>query len=732
MPNSKQLLGRLRHQQRQVVEGFLWTLFAIVALSVVINAVLLGSEFVEPVVIGTNVGLLLIVAGTIALNNSGRMRLAVSVAGGLVLLTATLPPLVNGLNESGIALMLFFIPVILSGLLLDRLALGLTTGWSLAVALASPLIHGSPLGIGTSGPTEPAWLNALQFGLVLVVVAFLLDRFGLRFQAAMRSAVIEQSMAETRLLEEKGFSDAIIESLPGIFFLRDSSGRFVRWNGHFRRLTGYTDDELRSLDPLGLYDDEQKQVASSYIRKVFDTGSGAADLRITARSGLQHPYFISATRVELEGQTYLVASGVDRSDIDRAQAHIDTLNQALQERVERLTALREIDRAIIGSLDIDLTLGVMLDQVTTKLRVVAARILLFDGTEQVLRFGASKGLLSAGMRGLRARLGEGPSGTVARDRETLVIEGADEVWRSFQSLQRSGQEGFVAYVGVPLVAKGHLQGVLEVFDDDPLPDSDDWHDFLDALAVQAAIALSNARLFDELERSNIELRLAYDTTIEGWSRALDLKDEETEGHSRRVTELAVQLAARLGLKGEELVHVRRGALLHDIGKMGVPDRILLKPGKLDDEEWEVMKRHTTLAHELLSGIRFLRPALAIPHSHHERWDGTGYPLGLRGTDIPIAARLFAVVDVYDALTSDRPYRQAWTQDRAVGYLQQESGSHFDPEVVSEFLDMLDERGSGLAGGGTRPRHENAARARDEDAARARPGDASRDPFKTSS
>ncbi len=694
----------MREQQRQVVKGFLWTLFAIVAVSVVLNAVLLGSEFVAPVTLATNLGLLLIVAGSIALNNNGRMRLAVGVSGGLVMVTASLPPLVVGLDTGGIAVVLFFIPVILAGLVISRSALMFTSGWALVVALISPVIHGIPLGVGGSAPTHQAWLVALQFSLVLVVVTLLLDRFGVRFQRSMREAFAEQAAAEAQLLDEKGFSDAIIESLPGVFFVRDGSGRYLRWNRRFQQVSGFSDEELGALDPLGLFDDEIKPQVRGYIRKVFEEGSAAADLMITSATGERRPYFLSATRFNQGGQQYLVGTGVDRTELDRARAHIDTLNLALQERVERLTALREIDRAIIGSLDIDLTLGVMLDQVTTKLHVSAARILLFDDTEQVLRFGASKGLPSSGMRSFRARLGEGPGGTVARDREKLVIEGAANVQHTFQGLHGSADNAIVSYVGVALVAKGQLQGVLEVFHDEPLPEGDDWHDFLDALAVQAAIALSNAKLFEDLERSNIELRLAYDTTIEGWSRALDLKDEETEGHSRRVTELAVQLAARLGLKGEELVHVRRGALLHDIGKMGVPDKILLKPGKLDPDEWEVMKRHTTLAYELLNGIRFLRPALAIPHSHHERWDGTGYPLGLKGRDIPIAARLFAVVDVYDALTSDRPYRQAWPQERALTYVKEQSGTHFDPGVVQVFLEMLEERRSERSGGGASRTH----------------------------
>ena len=158
-----------------------------------------------------------------------------------------------------------------------------------------------------------------------------------------------------------------------------------------------------------------------------------------------------------------------------------------------------------------------------------------------------------------------------------------------------------------------------------------------------------------------------------------------------MTDLSVQLAARLGLGGDQLVQVRRGALLHDIGKMGVPDHILLKPGSLDPDEWEVMKRHTTFAYDLLSSIPFLRPALDIPYAHHERWDGNGYPRGLRGEEIPLAARLFSVVDVYDALTSERPYREAWTEDEALAHIEEGAGSQFDPQVVEAFLEMITER-----------------------------------------
>ncbi len=218
----------------------------------------------------------------------------------------------------------------------------------------------------------------------------------------------------------------------------------------------------------------------------------------------------------------------------------------------------------------------------------------------------------------------------------------------------------------------------------------EWTDFLEAPAGQAALAIDNSTLFESLQRSHMELSLAYETTLEGWSAALDLRDKETEGHTQRVTNLTMQLAEQMGLKDKELMQIRRGALLHDIGKMGVPDRILLKPDTLTDEEWEIMRRHPAYAYELLSRIEYLRPALGIPYCHHEKWNGTGYPQGLKGEEIPLDARIFAVVDVYDAITSDRPYRPAWTKERALKYLRALSGIDFDPQVVEAFLKMLDQ------------------------------------------
>lgn len=191
---------------------------------------------------------------------------------------------------------------------------------------------------------------------------------------------------------------------------------------------------------------------------------------------------------------------------------------------------------------------------------------------------------------------------------------------------------------------------------------------------------------NQIERDHqAELRGAYDSTLEGWSRALEIRDKETKGHSHRVTELTLRLARACGIRGEELEYLYRGALLHDIGKMAIPDSILMKKTLLDDGEWKVMRTHPKIAYDMLATISFLQPALVIPAYHHEWWNGQGYPFGLCGDQIPLPARIFAVVDVWDALLSDRPYRNAWTKDQVIQYLKEQSGKQFDPKIVERFF-----------------------------------------------
>lgn len=249
-------------------------------------------------------------------------------------------------------------------------------------------------------------------------------------------------------------------------------------------------------------------------------------------------------------------------------------------------------------------------------------------------------------------------------------------------------EGFVSYIGIPLIVKGQVKGVFEVFHRTAPALSANWMQFLQTLAGQAAIAIDNAHLFENLQKSNQEIIQAYDITLEGWARALELRDRETEGHTRRVTELTMRLAKSMGLSDEELANIYRGVLLHDIGKMGVSDQILRKTGPLTETEWEEMRRHPQYAYDLLSPIHYLHPSLDIPYCHHEHWDGSGYPRGLKGEQIPLAARIFSVVDVWDALRSDRPYRKAWPTDKVIQYIKDNAGILLDPDVVKRFLTLL--------------------------------------------
>lgn len=393
--------------------------------------------------------------------------------------------------------------------------------------------------------------------------------------------------------------------------------------------------------------------------------------------------FFTPARVEFfQAYAQLVAAALENARLFAEAAR----------RLERIQALRDIDAAIAGSLDARVTMGIFLDKVTATLGVDAAVLLAFNPITQTLEFLAGRGFRSDALQHTSLRLGQSYAGRAALERATVSVPDLrptpGEFGRSPALLQ---QEEFVAYHAVPLVAKGQVNGVLEVFHRGPLMVDSEWVNFLVTLAKQAAVALDSATTFETLQRANADLMLAYNTTLEGWGRALDLRDKETEGHTQRVTELTLSLARAMGMTEEQLVHVRQGALLHDIGKMGIPDSILLKPGPLTEEEWATMRKHPVYGREMLAPIAYLRPALPIPHCHHERWDGSGYPQALKGEAIPLEARIFAVVDVWDALTSDRPYRPAWPPGQAKAYIREQAGKHFDPQVVSAFLSLADLR-----------------------------------------
>jgi PAS domain S-box-containing protein/putative nucleotidyltransferase with HDIG domain len=360
----------------------------------------------------------------------------------------------------------------------------------------------------------------------------------------------------------------------------------------------------------------------------------------------------------------------------------------IHQQIQRLTALAKIDQAIISTFNLSIMMETVLPQVVAQLQVDAADVLLLSPDSEMLDYVAGQGFRTQAAETAQVPISNSLAGRAVKERRPIKIENLQEQSGNSRLSDRLAGEGFASYFGVPLIADGKVKGVLEVFHRTPLYPYAEWVDFLNALAGQVALAIENAALFANLEQFNRDLSQAYDTTIEGWSRALDLRDKETEGHTLRVTELTLTLAHKFSFTDTQMLYIRWGALLHDIGKMGIPDSILLKPDTLSEEEWATMRKHPQYAYDLLQPIAFLTPALDIPYCHHERWDGTGYPRGLKGEEIPLQARIFAVADVWDALCSDRPYRPRWPEEKVHEYICTLSGAYFDPQVVDIFMRLL--------------------------------------------
>lgn len=364
---------------------------------------------------------------------------------------------------------------------------------------------------------------------------------------------------------------------------------------------------------------------------------------------------------------------------------------SVTKQLKRISVLHDIDLAISNSMDLTTTLNILLEHVKSQMGVDAVTILLEDESIEKYRLAANRGFTILADQHDWIREGTDIFSQTVTERKlfhTISIAN-QKTSSSFHRLWN--QEGIYTYVAVPLIAKGKVVGILETFHHLTLRVDAEWLDFLETLAGQAAIAIDNHRMYSELQESHSNLVVAYDATIKGWSRAMDLRDKETEGHTQRVVEMAIRFAKMVGVRKEALIHIHRGALLHDMGKLGVPDSILLKPGPLNEEEWVVMRKHPKIAYEMLSPIDYLKPALEIPYYHHEKWDGTGYPVGLRGEEIPLAARIFAFVDVWDSLSSDRPYRKAWPIDKVIAYIREQSGLQFDPNLVEPFIHLISDK-----------------------------------------
>jgi len=361
--------------------------------------------------------------------------------------------------------------------------------------------------------------------------------------------------------------------------------------------------------------------------------------------------------------------------------------------------LGEAALALSGPLDLKTRLNVILENLSLLAPFDAAAVVLEDLEEMLVA--AARGF-SPAQEVVGKRL------DYTADWLELIEAQQPIIFADLQADPRfagiPGAENARGWMSVPLVAYERAIGFINLESLQPNVYNEEQAALVQTFADQAAIAIENARLYeaeqqrrkdnarllDELQVSTFELSLAYDKTLEGWARALEIRDRETSGHTRRVTELTIRLARRFGIPDEEIPNLRRGVLLHDIGKMGIPDHILKKTGPLTSEEWQEMRMHPQYAFDLLHPIAYLRPALDIPFCHHEKWDGSGYPRGLAGEDIPLAARIFAVVDVWDALLHERPYRKAWSLSETLAHIRRQSGLAFDPAVVTVFLEMVEE------------------------------------------
>lgn len=496
--------------------------------------------------------------------------------------------------------------------------------------------------------------------------------------------ITQEKQAEEALrISEKKYQ-VLTEISPVGIFQADMTGSVIYFNPKWSEISGMPAQEAMGDGWLqAILPEDRPRISRDWKKAIHSQNPSNGEYRFAHKDGSVIWAFFQAIPEKDEAGRIIsfVGTVTDINDRKRAQEQTET-------QIHRLGALHEIDTAITASFDLQLILNVLLEHTTSQLGMHAASVFLLNPVSQALDYAAGSGFRTHGHLDSTINLEDTLAGRIVKERRPLHINIPSSIQHSLKFDLFLKEEGFVAYCGVPLIAKGEIIGVLEVYNRLPFKIDTEWMAFLMTLAEQAAIAIDNAQLFKNLQRINQELSRAYDATIEGWSHALDLRDKETEGHTLRVTQMTEHLARAMGMSEAELVQIRRGALLHDIGKLGVPDSILLKPEQLTQDEWVIMKKHPQFAYDMLAPISYLRQALDIPYHHHEKWDGSGYPNGLKGEEIPLAARLFAVVDVWDALLSDRPYRLGWPKDVVINYIQSKSGTQFDPEVVKLFIDGI--------------------------------------------
>ncbi|MEE8463079.1 MAG: PAS domain S-box protein [Acidobacteriota bacterium] len=495
--------------------------------------------------------------------------------------------------------------------------------------------------------------------------------------------ITEQKEAEEADRQSAEYFRSLVENAADALLILDKDGIIRFENPSFEKILGYKPEEFldKNLGELVHPDDAPLlSKALDGVKKRPDS-TASMQLRLQSKQGL----WVTVEGVSKNFLKDPAVSGIAVTvrDITRRKK----TEQGIQRQLQTLGALHAIDIATSNGLDLRVTVKVILEQLITELGVDATSVLLFNPHTHKLKYFSGLGFRNIAISHSEINLGEGVAGKAGLERELIRIPDLRDSEEASRRAELLAEEEFVAYYAMPLVARGELKGVLEIFNRSALSPDLDWLDFLSAVSSQAAVAMDNADLIATLQRHNTGLGFAYDATLEGLSSALDLREQISSGHSQQLAEWTLKLGETVGMEGPDLINHRRGALMHDIGKIGVPESILLKPGPLSDKEWDTMHMHPRYAHRLLSDIPYLRSAVNIPFCHHEKWDGSGYPRGLKGKEIPLAARVFSVVGAWDVLGRDRPYREAWPNMKIREHLKSQSGIDFDPEIVEKFLEL---------------------------------------------
>ena len=507
--------------------------------------------------------------------------------------------------------------------------------------------------------------------------------------------ITDRKQAEQTLLSAQELYRILFEQSADAVFILDLQGRHVEANQRASEMLGYSHEELLQLTARDVSAEESESMNKLSILLEGQVVQ-AYERRFRRKDGtlIEVEPHVTLLR-DQNGQPFRIQSIV-RDISERKQAE-----REIQNRSKELSTLYELSRALAEANDLEKVLELVTRKTVENIRITFARIALLESDDLITRSVYPIRILDHDL--------------MINSRQSLstlpfcqrVLEQDQPVIVRTNSQQVGGEERHQLLLDftqtlclIPLRVSNftsdssHIVGLLmlgESRKEEREPFTPNKLRLARSIGDQAAIAINNVNLFKDLQQSNVDLNHAYEATIAGWSAALDLRDKETEGHTQRVTGLTARLAKMLEICEEDLIYIRYGALLHDIGKMGIPDRILLKPGKLSEDELEIMRMHPTYAFQMLEPITYLGPALDIPYCHHEKWDGTGYPRGLKGEQIPRAAQIFAIVDVYDALTSNRPYRTGWSREQTLEHISGLSGSHFNPQVVDAFIQLMTEK-----------------------------------------